>query len=132
MSEKMTDQKKLKIIKVLSDEGDTLECLDYDDNIEWVHKVIDMDPKPIAEEYAWMCDMKAEGRNAHDFVQVHMLLTGLIVKAIGRETATIIMREIAERGGLDGMNGICGFDDYDSFIEFGLKSGRDTGPEKRF
>lgn len=70
------------------------------------------------EMLANFCDQGAENTNAHDFVGSHRLLAALLFRRLGRETATAIMREIAELGGLDGMNGICGADS--AYEELGL------------
>jgi hypothetical protein len=67
-------------------------------------------PEATLEQLADLCDQEAESENAHDFVGAHRLLAALLFRRLGRETATAIMREVAELGGLDGMNGICGTD----------------------
>lgn len=124
----------LKIIRAFADEDDTYASLEYgdDENRKWLHKVVEENPIASSEELAWFCDRGAEGRNAHEFVGVHILLAGLLIKLYGRNVANRVMLHIARRGGLDGMNGVCGFDEYDSCAEFGLISGRDQGPGFRF
>lgn len=59
------------------------------------------------EDLADFCDLGAESANAHDFVGAHRLLAALLHKHVGRQKATEILREIAELGGLDEMNGVC-------------------------
>ena len=58
------------------------------------------------EELVWLCDHKAEDCNAHEFVGVHRLLGRVLFSQYGRIAATKTMLEIAELGGLHGMNGI--------------------------
>ena len=79
------------------------------------------DDKPIVdiEDLADFCDQDAESRNNHRFVGVHKLLAAILYKHLGREKSTIIMHEIAEYGGLDGMMGYA--DDESSFSDFGLE-----------
>lgn len=121
--------KKLKIVRAKVDE-ESCPSLEYDGNDrKYWFKVIDENPSPTLEEISWFCDMNAESRNAHDFMQCHILLAGVLLKMTGRLLATKIMRGIAERGGLDGMSGVCGFEKYDTFKEFGVESGQDYGPD---
>lgn len=70
------------------------------------------------EELADLCDQCAENVNAHDFVGVHRLLAALLQRELGRDGAKVVMRHIAELGGLDGMNGICGQDN--AFADLGV------------
>lgn len=77
------------------------------------------------EQLADMCDLEAESANAHDFVGSHRLLAALLYRHVGRERATAILREVAELGGLDGMNGVC--TDGDAFKELGI-----AGPWKEW
>jgi hypothetical protein len=76
------------------------------------------------EELVGLCDQDAESVNAHDFCGAHRVLGGLLYRETGREAATKLMREIALRGGLHGMNGAC--TDDDAYDEFGVgDNGRD-------
>lgn len=76
------------------------------------------------EELVGLCDHDAESVNAHDFCGSHRVLGGLLYRQTGRETATKLMREIALRGGLHGMNGVC--TDNDAYEEFGVgENGKD-------
>lgn len=58
------------------------------------------------EEYADLCDREAVARNNHKYNGVHRILAALLYQRVGRAVATGIMREIAEYGGMDGMNGV--------------------------
>lgn len=73
------------------------------------------------EELVELCDQDAEGINAHDFCGTHRLLGAVLFRRVGRGTATIIMRDIAERRGLHGMGGMCGTPD--SYKELGVGEG---------
>lgn len=53
------------------------------------------------EDIAAFCDMEAESANRHGMVGVHLWLALYLQREVGREAATRILREIAERGGLD-------------------------------
>src|SRR5947208_10047142 len=59
------------------------------------------------EELVQLCDQDAESINAHDFCGVHRLLGAVLFRKLGRTTATDIMLDIARRGGLHRMNGVC-------------------------
>lgn len=76
------------------------------------------------EELVGLCDHDAENRNAHDFCGVHRLLGAILIRNFGRQSATIAMRDIAQRGGLQGMAGICC--ESDSYGDLGVgEQGRD-------
>ena len=66
---------------------------------------IDDNPTLSIEEIANFCDSKAEGRNNHDYVGLHRILAALLYKHVPTHTLSI-MKEIAEYGGLDAMNGL--------------------------
>ena len=82
-----------------------------------------MDENPIftLEELTNFCDEEAESRNNHNFVGSHKILSALLFKQLGRKKATIIMQEIAEYSGLDGMMGL-EQDVKSAFDDFGLKN----------
>lgn len=71
-----------------------------------------------AEDLADLCDQEAEGANVHDFCGVHRLLAALLHEHVGREKATAILRDIAERGGLHAMNGVAC--EGDAFANLGV------------
>jgi hypothetical protein len=76
------------------------------------------------EELVGLCDHHAENVNAHDFYGAHRLLGAVLFRHLGRELATKIMLDIAMRGGLSGMSGVC--EDGDSFEDLGVgKAGHD-------
>jgi hypothetical protein len=76
------------------------------------------------EELVQLCDQDAESVNAHDFCGAHRVLGGLLYRETGRANATNLMREIALRRGLHGMNGVCV--KGDAYEEFGVgKNGYD-------
>jgi hypothetical protein len=70
------------------------------------------------EQLADLCDNQAEQINAHDYVGTHRLLAAVLYRHVGRETATAILRDIAELGGLHAMNGVCG--EPDAYGELGV------------
>jgi hypothetical protein len=85
-------------------------------------EVINSSPTPTVEELADFCDANAGSRNNHDFVGSHRVLAALLYARLGRESATGIMREIAEFGGLDGMSGgWWGEGNGSAFADFGIK-----------
>lgn len=94
----------LKTIIWIKEEGDDDRSLAYRDR--WNPSGDDAADATI-EDLADFCDLGAESANAHDFVGAHRLLAALLHKHCGREKATAVMREIAELGGLDEMNGVC-------------------------
>lgn len=76
------------------------------------------------EELVGLCDHDAESRNAHDFCGTHRLLGAVLFRKLGRDVATEIFRDIALRGGLQGMSGVCC--ESDSYAELGVgKCGHD-------
>ena len=93
--------------------------LDYKDE-GMGEPILDENPTPTLEELANMCDQDAESCNHHSFVGIHKLLCALLFQHVGRERTTEIIHEIAEYGGLDGMNGVGG--KPSAFIDFGLKA----------
>lgn len=80
--------------------------------------------KATLEELVELCDRDAENINAHDFVGCHRLLGRVLFERAGRHTATQIMRFIAERRGLHGLNGVCGIPDSYGELDVGT-NGRD-------
>ena len=74
-----------------ADEGDT---------------VLNENPAPTLVELANFLDAKAEARNNHDYIRLHKVLAVFLYLRLGEEVATALMREIAEFGGLDGMNDV--------------------------
>ncbi len=74
------------------------------------------------EELVQLCDQDAENRNAHEFVGAHRLLGRVLYTQYGRGAATKTMLEIAELGGLHGMNGVGNDDEADAYKY--LKVGR--------
>jgi len=94
---------KRQIVKMSDEDGGT--WIDYFSEYE---TVVDDNPVLTIVELADMCDQNAESRNNHRFVGVHRMLAVILNDAVGRDDATVIMREIAEYGGLDGMK----FDDF--------------------
>jgi len=85
--------------------------------------IVDEHPTPALEELADMCDQNAESRNNGDYIGVHRILAALLYRQLRREQATMLMKEIAEYGGLDRMNGVSGQDD--AFADFGIENGTD-------
>lgn len=69
-------------------------------------KPIERRVKPTLAEAVELCDHDAENRNAHDFCGVHKKLAKLIERVAGIDVADTVMREIADYGGLQGMNDI--------------------------
>ena len=93
----------------------------YDDESEIVGRGTD---SATLEELVDLCDRDAENRNAHDFCGVHRLLGALLYNQTGRPAATALMAWIAQRGGLQGMAGICS--DGDAYGELNVgEAGRD-------
>ena len=106
---------KQKIVRVGSDEDG---WLGYKEK-EMFEPIFDENPTPTLEELVNMCDQDAESLNNHSFVGLHKLLCTLLFQHLGREKTTNIVYEIAEYGGLDGMNGIGG--KCSAYADFGLK-----------
>ena len=92
-------------------------CIGYSDDAKYGK--ITEGPSMTLEMLADFCDQKAESCNAHEYVGAHRALAALLYRECQRVKATEIMRMIAERGGLNGMNGV--FREKDSFSEFGIK-----------
>jgi len=59
------------------------------------------------EELADLCDTQAADRNNHAFVGAHRMLAAILHQRLGRPAATMALRAVAERGGLDYASG-CG------------------------
>lgn len=59
------------------------------------------EPVPTLEELADFCDNRCENRNYHDFVGSHRALAVILIRSVGREKATEIMRTVAEYDSLD-------------------------------
>lgn len=72
----------------------------------------------LLEELADFCDHGAENCNAHEYVGAHRLLATVLFRHVGRCIATKILRDIAEMGGLDAMNGVC--EKTNSYSELGI------------
>jgi len=108
-----------------TDEDDGEVTLDYALS-DYVNAWENIDKSPVLtlEEIADFADREAEGRNNGTYVGAHRILAALLHRKLGREQATEIMREIAEYGGLDGMNGVGG--ESAAFADFGIK---DDGKE---
>lgn len=107
---------RVKLVMVRDDEG--YEYLDYAPG-DW--SVVNESPPATLENLAELCDLHAESRNNYDFIGVHRILAAILFAQIGREQATIIMREIAELGGLDGASGKYWHPGGSAFDEFGIK-----------
>jgi len=58
------------------------------------------------EELVALCDHDAENQNAHDFCGSHRLLGAVLYRLVGRQLATAVMLDIAQRGGQHGMGGV--------------------------
>ena len=65
----------------------------------------DVKPTLSIEELADFSDSNSEDRNNHDFTGLHRILAALLYKHVPESTLAI-MKEIAESGGLDAMNGL--------------------------
>lgn len=89
---------KRQIVRMSGEDG--LTCVDYFSEYE---TTVDENPILTVEELADMCDQNAESRNHHGFVGVHHMLAVILNDVAGRDEATVIMRDIAEYGGLDGI-----------------------------
>lgn len=59
------------------------------------------------EELVQLCDQHAESLNAHEFCGTHRLLGAVLFNQVGRKKATKILLDIARRGGLHRMSGVC-------------------------
>ncbi len=70
------------------------------------------------EELVDLCDHDAQNTNAHDFCGTHRLLGAVLYRKLGRPGAVTIMLDIATRGGLHRMSGVCST--TDSFEELGV------------
>jgi hypothetical protein len=64
---------------------------------------VETDEAPWLEGIADLLGYESEAGNYHDFVECHRALAALLYHKVGRETATAIMLEIAEQGGLKDM-----------------------------
>lgn len=106
---------KRKIVRVGTEEDNRIEFMEE----EMYEPILDVNPTPTLEELADMCDQDAESRNNHSFVGLHKLLSALLFRRFGREKTTEIIYEIAEYGGLDGMQGRGG--KPSAYEDFGLK-----------
>lgn len=94
----MSMSKRLEIIWTTEDGQRYLAFKDRDNEAR-------AEPAPDAdlEDLAELCDVDAEGANHHAFVGAHRELGILLRRWAGREVATSILREVAERGGLHGL-----------------------------
>lgn len=104
--------KKRKLIYVCHEDyatdgkGRPVPCLIYAD--EHTPKGQPARDTATIDDLAELCDQDAEDRNAHDFCGVHQALAKLMLKSgFGEEATRLLMRDIAELGGLQGMNNIC-------------------------
>lgn len=70
------------------------------------------------EELVDLCDHDAENINAHEFCGTHRLMGAVLYHKVGRTAATGIMLDIASRGGLHRMSGVC--TRTDSYAELGV------------
>lgn len=96
--------------------------LEYEGDSSLITEMVNDPPPPTLEELADFCDANAESRNNHDFVGSHRILAAILHKKVGRKTATAIMQEIAELGGLDGASGHWWGDGREAaFGDFGIK-----------
>jgi hypothetical protein len=94
---------KKKTIYVYTEEdcdGVEVEYLTYERTGARKAKPSELTPERIAE----FLDQDAENRNAHDFCGVHVKL---LVMLKVYSCAKAIMLQLAERGGLQGLNGVC-------------------------
>ena len=125
-------KQKIILVSFEDDDGQLYNWLDYEPSDG---KAADENPMPTIEEIADFLDGNAEGRNNHDFVGTHRLLSAMLFRRLGREVATEIMFEIAEYGGLDGAsglwhNGTAAFEDFgiaDCWNEWSLDSDKASG-----
>lgn len=76
------------------------------------------------EQLVALCDHDAENVNAHDYCGSHRLLGAVLYRNLGRNLATKIMLDIANRRGLHGMSGMCGLRDSFADLRVG-KPGHD-------
>lgn len=116
---------KREIIAVNDDPEESAEfVLDYADEwrVEEMEEGVEVirEPEASLEELANFCDKEAEGRGRtnHAFVGAHRMLAAILHQKLGREQATVLMKEIAEYGGLDGMSGVGG--EVSAYEEFGI------------
>ena len=93
-----------KIVRITNIE-DEISYLDYADNYHSRNRSVENNPIFTIEEVADFCDLNAEGRNNHAYTGVHRILAALLYKHVPTHTLSI-MKEIAESGGLDAMNGL--------------------------
>ena len=94
------------IVRMIEEDGST--WVDYFSKDE---TIVDENPILTITELADMCDQNAESKNHHGFVGVHRMLAVIMHDVLGRGDATVVMREIAEYGGLDGLK----------FSDFGME-----------
>src|SRR5713101_5869943 len=99
------------------DEGGVGYTIGYEE--EWLTSNADKYPKLSLEEVADFSDGQAESRNNHWYCGAHRILAAILHRKLGSELAAEIIREIAEYGGLDCMNGVGG--ETDAFEDFGIK-----------
>ena len=105
-SKEATEPKKKIVLVGEIDEGTIYAMFDYEspnDHIATDDVTITRNPRITLEEIADFSDARAEARNNHDFIFTHRILSAILFKSLGREVATKIMLEIAEYGGLDGI-----------------------------
>lgn len=102
------------IVRMAESDGST--WVDYFSEYE---TIVDENPILGIEELADMCDQNAESRNNHGAVGMHRILAALLYDMVGQYYTNVVMREIAEYGGMDGMNGNGG--EQDAFADFGIK-----------
>lgn len=99
-------KQKIVLIEEEDENGGQYSYLDYSKH--W-NSAKDLDHQPTIETLSDFLDGKAESRNNHAFVGKHRILSAILIRQLGRESATRIMFEIAEYGGLDGAS----FSDFD-------------------
>ncbi len=84
--------------------GRPIKCLVYAD--KYIPRGTPARDTATLDELAELCDHDAENCNRHDFCGVHRKLARMMLETgFNREGARLLMRDIAERGGLHGMNG---------------------------
>ncbi len=85
--------------------GNPVPCLVYAD--KYTPKGRPARGDASIDEIAELCDQDAENKNRHDFCGVHAKLAQLMLKTgFNEEAVRLLMRDIAERGGLHGLNGL--------------------------
>jgi len=98
--------KKRKLVFFREEEGGP-EFLDYSSPKWHMHGERPALPKEVSlNMLAEMCDQDAENKNRHDFCGAHKALAKFLRETLPIKTVEKVMYELAERGGLHGMNGL--------------------------